>query len=75
MPFCLAARALLRIVQATSISPFWNQVVKSGSSPSSGACSLSLARKSQAGCMLPGMSAIVPPPMTTATGWKPMPSS
>ena len=30
MPFFLASRALVEMVQAASISPFWNQVVKSG---------------------------------------------
>ncbi len=39
-------------------------MVKSGSSPSSGCCSLIFAMKSQAGCMLPGMSSSLPPPAT-----------
>jgi hypothetical protein len=74
MPFCFAARALERMVQATSISPFWNQAVKSGSSPRSGCCSLSWRMKSQAGSMLSGMSSKLPPPAIWAEGWKPMPS-
>ena len=43
MPFCRAARAFTEMVQATSISPFWNQVVKSASSPSSGSFALSFS--------------------------------
>ena len=66
MPLLRASRALDEMVQATSISPFWNQAVKSGSSPRSGACALSLVNQSHAGCMLSGMSAIVPPPAITA---------
>ncbi len=48
MPFSLAARAFEMIVQATSISPFWNQLVKSGSSPSSGSFAFSFSKNAQA---------------------------
>jgi hypothetical protein len=75
MPFCLAARAFEMIVQATSISPFWNQLVKSGSSPSRGSFAFSFSKNAQQGAMLSGMSSSVPPPAICAAGWKPMPSS